>query len=473
MLRNNENIDEVFRDKLWNIQEDPSDAVWKNISGKLGHNKKNRVLFIFSRIAAGIALLATLGLSYYFISRPNQADLQNQLSVKNTDTEKITKAPENKVKSIIQPVNKKQGPEIQLSGNEVAPIKNKHIIQSAADKNKLPVNTENKKQLAENTELITLTNSEIPCTTIPVSNNNNAEGILDEKQPILTVFPTLAEENIELPEMYSAPADYFASVYTDPKPSRSNEWIIGSQLASMSVFNISSDREMTSNLSASATNVSQEIMMAYSGGININVSNSDRLSFQSGLYYTRYGETVNNLSLGEFNRQTFSLDVLSNAYSSNFIANNSDLYNQLISTNSAYFSGPDNAVITETNGESITGNITQFFEYLEVPFIIKYKMIDQKLDVLVQGGFSAGILVGNNATLQVDEKNYPLVTDNTLDNISYMSVLGFGFEYPLGAHFHMNLEPVFRYSLSEATSRSLISNYPYRFGIFTGLSYKF
>ncbi|MEE4214881.1 MAG: hypothetical protein V2I34_07415, partial [Bacteroidales bacterium] len=64
MVKRDSNIDILFRDGLSNIEALPPESVWDNIKPLLRKNNKA----IFFRIAAGIAMLTSLGLMAYFFA---------------------------------------------------------------------------------------------------------------------------------------------------------------------------------------------------------------------------------------------------------------------------------------------------------------------------------------------------------------------------------------------------------------------
>ena len=58
MQRKSEHIDRLFKHALEDYRAVPDDMVWQQIADRLAKKRKNRVLFLITRIAAGILWLS-------------------------------------------------------------------------------------------------------------------------------------------------------------------------------------------------------------------------------------------------------------------------------------------------------------------------------------------------------------------------------------------------------------------------------
>jgi hypothetical protein len=115
----------------------------------------------------------------------------------------------------------------------------------------------------------------------------------------------------------------------------------------------------------------------------------------------------------------------------------------------------------------------QYFEYLEVPLIVKYKIIDRKLDFHLLGGISTNFLAGNSVKIAGDGKKYDFGETDEITKVNYAGSVGIGFEYPVLANLMLNIEPKFRYYLNPIDKSVNLNVYPYSFGLFAGISYVF
>jgi hypothetical protein len=119
------------------------------------------------------------------------------------------------------------------------------------------------------------------------------------------------------------------------------------------------------------------------------------------------------------------------------------------------------------------GKIEQYFQYLELPFLLRYKIIDRKLGVNLLGGVSTNILVGNRVSLTSGNKTSNIGTSQDIRNFNYMGNMGLGFDYNISRNLLFTVEPQFKYFLNSInqSSSKLIANRPYMLGMFTGIKF--
>jgi hypothetical protein len=125
------------------------------------------------------------------------------------------------------------------------------------------------------------------------------------------------------------------------------------------------------------------------------------------------------------------------------------------------------------NGNTMTGELKQYFEYLEIPMIVKYKFIDQNVGVSLLGGVSANILVGNDVMLVVNGDKLDFGETGNIKNFNYSSSLGLGFDYSIINHLNLSVDPVFKYYLTSIDEGNNLNYHPYSLGIYTGITYTF
>ena len=121
----------------------------------------------------------------------------------------------------------------------------------------------------------------------------------------------------------------------------------------------------------------------------------------------------------------------------------------------------------------INNTLRQNFSYLELPIILRYKVIDRMIDFNLIGGVSYNLLVSNSVYTMVDGGKYPIGKTEGLNPITLSSSLGMGMEYNFSDKLSLNLEPTFRYYLNPFNEVTGSKIHPYSFGIFSGVSYKF
>jgi uncharacterized protein YjaZ len=64
-----EKTDRFFRERLSGYEEVPGNQVWERIASRLETEKRRKFIYLFLRIAAGMTLLASLGLGYHLINK--------------------------------------------------------------------------------------------------------------------------------------------------------------------------------------------------------------------------------------------------------------------------------------------------------------------------------------------------------------------------------------------------------------------
>jgi hypothetical protein len=125
------------------------------------------------------------------------------------------------------------------------------------------------------------------------------------------------------------------------------------------------------------------------------------------------------------------------------------------------------------NLTQVSNNIHQVFRYLEFPVIIRYKVIDQKVDLNFSGGVSYGYLVENFAYANDGANVIPVGRTEGVNIHSISSQLGLGMEYNISTNISFNLEPVFKYYVTPISNLSGTLYKPYSVGFFSGLFFKF
>ncbi|MDB4304220.1 PorT family protein, partial [Desulfosarcina sp.] len=209
-------------------------------------------------------------------------------------------------------------------------------------------------------------------------------------------------------------------------------------------------------------NDNENALLSYSGGLNVDYALSKRWGLQSGMYFSRIGQ-VNN-------------DALEYAY------NGKDGLLYAISTstgniNISFENIPDNIRITNTPKDSIGGSgsatIEQNFDFFEVPFLLKYKILNRKFSFNLSGGLSPAYLVKNSTYLTVDDEKYNIGDAGNLNSLLVNTSVGIGLEYKAFKKLSFSLEPTFKYSLVSLNKDSEFYYHPYSLSFFTGVKFSF
>jgi hypothetical protein len=267
----------------------------------------------------------------------------------------------------------------------------------------------------------------------------------------------------------------------DVDETKADRWMLGSEVAPLYSYRKIESDYLDENAIQNMNN-SEQGLMAYAGGVRVGYSAGRRLSVQSGLYYSRYGQEKNNgeaflmdevayfeeenvtyLSIPNSTGTIRANDKNTNRYEK--IINSSNGNREDIFTNIGFPASTDKIPITE-------GDITavQYFDYLELPVTVKYKIIDRKLTFSVLGGVITNFLVNDGVKLKQDGNVEDFGTTGDISKVNYQGSVGLGFDYPLMDRLAISVEPRFRYYLNPIFDQKF-NVHPYSFGIFAGISY--
>jgi hypothetical protein len=485
MENKGEKIDRYFKERLEQFEQKPDEIVWKNIASTLGHNKRKGLTYIILRIAAGMIILASLGIGYYWIMRtenktnqPIQSMNTGKAVVKDSTSNErirktsIQKAKTNKTKRSdrLEPVRKiYKGPPVITSQN----IPDNYDLE-ILNKQKNNNSTLKVRNQDFSNELLTAIDR-IPVTSLPLDlpRQLNHSHLVNTRNQI---------DNQSIDLYYSSSEN--ASEEGQTKPSR---WILGSEFAPMYSYrtvaseylNVSTMDELNKNESGIVT---------YAGGIKVAFATGRRFSVQSGVYYSRYGQEKNNVEEYSYYFLENRTDVSTGRYLSisnstgTITCNNADFSGNYKAKQNAAGSNADiesyfnfisnvNTNLTPVVGNNIT--LTQYFDYLELPVMLKYDVIDRKLDFSLIAGVITNFLVNNVINIKQNGNSESFGKTTDIKQVNYLGSIGLGLEYPITKKFALNLEPRFRYYINPINKSSELNVHPYSFGFFAGLSYLF
>jgi hypothetical protein len=235
----------------------------------------------------------------------------------------------------------------------------------------------------------------------------------------------------------------------------------------------SGDDELTKQIMAS-----EQSQVSYSGGVAFSYMISKKLSIQSGLYYSSVGQEVNGINsfLGfqkyDYTKGDHNFEVLTS--SGTIYTSNMDVF-LLDRAGERVLTRYSNDIFdpVKSNLQYLNNSLHQSFSYIEMPVILRYKVVDRTLDVNVIGGLSYNLLVNNSVYTMIDGGRYTVGKTDGLNPMMFSSSIGMGMEYNLSEKISLNFEPTFRYFLNPFSGIPNVKIHPYSIGVFSGLSYKF
>jgi hypothetical protein len=467
MGANFEQMDRHFKKQLRDYSQSAPEYIWENIELALNKNQKAKRI-IFYKIAATITAFAIIGSSFlYFSPISNNID-QNEMIVENNSL--IDSAPETEIHNL--GVDEKQNL-INIEKNKASGTDVKTYVVNAEliTKAELPVPEDiitNHKRDKKTDNLEKLTQRQI---------------IISEEIVALVIIDK-REQNVKsylntLPDIYFA---YTLNDLIETKETKNNKWVLGGDFSPLYSYRHIAETG-GDTYSKDFYNSAENPIMSYTGGLNLQYKTPGRFSIQAGVYYTTMGQSMDYMSV--YSNTAYNL--VDEEYKDRFI-NSYSIANSVgnISFNSPYvivdeksarvINNSDNKATVDLSDpifNNLDAEIQQNFQYVEVPVLMRYKLIDKNVDINLVGGFGANFLVGNDVILKYGSNKEVIGRTNGVNTINYNGTLGFGIEYPLMDKLNIRLEPSIKYYLNEINSSSSVESHPYSIGIYTGINYSF
>ena len=492
MQVNDEYLDELFARKLGDMTITPPEDGWLRIEKEL--NRRGAVVQKFWLAAASIALVLSVTATMFYIQtnrhtaennlltamvvseEPSQPGLYVQAQTEPANSPEATKlnpngASPDGVKPATRNLNPKPetrnpepeirtaqpSPEANPNGVALNEVKPETFIPEYVDSwdeiiRTQPLKPNERRELSMNKNLQSYG---------AVRANNETATI-----PIIPVYHDIAYANV-------------ADVSSKSKSRSQKRWEVSGQFAPMHSYRTITN--VPDGLRRSDFDKAEKPLQAYSGGITVAYKLFSRFSVQTGLIYSQMGQSISNVTPVNNMYTTLSSN---NPYPKNFVRTSSgsvtvasNVKSDVNTTYSSYFnpelqSDAVNASVTNISA-SVKYRLIERLDYLEIPLIVRYRLIDRKLNLYALGGMSANVLVGNNVFV---DNGSELVKGGTIlmaRPVNYSSTLGLGLGYQMTGKLLIALEPSFKYYLLPYSTNSQIGSNPYAFGLFTGVIYCF
>lgn len=441
MVKGDSNIDLLFRNGLRDMEVLPPSDLWDNIAPVI---PGRRVAGLFYRAAAGVAVLVSMGMLAWFAA--------------SRGPEMLAEAGIN----IEEPVTSITDEPVQNTG--VAG--NRDAVYSADKTIELPPEAQLKPTIAA-------------VVTDPVVKPAMMAGITEvtSSTPELVLRQAGAAETPR--EMAVAVPGYAGSTFPHSlvgvemkEESKLNRWRVGAEV---------SPTYLSSNLRAASRNISELVSnenatLSYSGGVAVSFSVGKRLALQTGIYYSSLGREISGIAsysgfsaiAGSKSGNVFGVETTTGRVNTT----NRDIF-------LADMAGDRiQSIYTADNFDPLKADLTPFgtklqqsYEYLEIPFMLSYRLVDRRIGVNVTGGMSYNFLLDNKAYAVGDNLKVPVGSTSDLSALLLSSALGMNLEYSFTDKFTVNMGPSVRYYLN--SNGRLSADNPYTFGIWSGIFYKF
>jgi hypothetical protein len=494
-MERKENIDNFFRDRLYDYEAPAPMDVWKRLNDQMEQKRAKSRWIMIGSMAASFAILISLSIGYYIGINHRLSSVNNKVSttpvIRNTQ-----------IKSFSTVAKTNSSANNELNKNNIRNNTRNINKDNSIDKNK--VHTYNNTLLLayQNASSENINSKEIHSPVILADLNPIKVKILNTKN-----LNRISVPNSYINEYVASEKSYFEIYEPETEEKQNYSWSIGGSAAPLySYRNIQSNN---SDYSTEDLNKAEKPILSYAGGIKVNFE-INRWSFESGVFYSQIGQNISNPST------TRVVTVISNSGGDEYIQSNNNGILEVpgdIKNNNRYENGDGtnsssnyytvSADYNIVNSNGITGNrnenvnknssgslansndklfvgspsrsgegstVEYRYKYIEVPFITHYRIIGStKINLSMSGGISANFLVGNNV---YDNNNNALINEG-IEKINYAGILGFSFNLPIARQLNFLLEPRYRYNLNSISKVTNIDTHYYSFGVFTGVSYRF
>jgi len=437
MFEREPNIDIVFRNGLKNLEVLPPADVWDNIPPMPVRTSRLRII---SGIAAGVAALVSLTLlATWYVRNTSTPALMSEVTVPGDGLQgsqlDIMEA---------TPVSRTEGARVVRFATPEAPV--------------APFGSAAPELIAKEPAAL------IASANIPEQRTEPGEPVTLFPDDI-TVISTGRFAGAEEGTMAT-----MAEARTVPSEKR---FLVGASMSPSMGFSRTGNNQKLAELMSS-----ERSRPSYSTGVTVGYKISDRLTIQSGIGMASIGQTISDVNvyagLSDFyavkSSYLYSVETGLGDHPWQvtrylYLTDSRDRVGTLVQGNLA---DPSKYELTQVGSD-----IQQVFRYLEMPVVLRYKVIDRKLGLNLSGGVAYGLLVDNAAYTGEGSGLVRVGHTEGINMHNISSQLGLGMEYDLSRKITFNLEPVFRYYMTPISDISGSLYKPYSLGFWSGFSFKF
>lgn len=434
-------IDEAFRKQFSGFETPPPEEVWDNIESNMTTPGK-RSWGKYYQIAAFIAIFLVIGGTVMMF---NVNFYLNRDSGINTLITEYNQIPE-----LMQPEN-----------NFMMDASQEYLAENDKISDKTDSNKSNSSALVEDID------GQETIRETPPEKLNPKFAAVKENENREMLYATLKNNEIN---------DYNTLAYNNSSKKRT--WNLASE--NISKLELGAQVSPTisyRNITGSPGNISindEQSLITYSGGLNLGYKINEKLKISSGVLYAQYGQTLNNVHLdapaylSSNNKSVtavFNGSIGESKLQINKINNEAD---NTITISDIY--SPEGNSKKRINNELVLDKpILQRMEFVKIPLLLEYKLIDRDVGIGMISGINTNFLVGKGLYLQNTLENNKVGNIEGLSHVTYSGTLGLSLSYNVTGTMQLSMQPMFDYFLS-SFSAGAGKTFPYSFGVYTGLS---
>ena len=488
------NVDQIVKDKLRGLEKEPPAYVWSAINDQMLRNShRKRVLIFWQSIAAVALLILSIGITYFYT---NNKTVYDQVAVSETTVQpdqEATNINSNPQTGLIGTVSVASNKTEQKKGytdknpNSVSVVKSTNSTEKARSAQQKNTSITNNTPSAKPLMAMQSSHKNKESANMPANNGTVADELLTLKStrsftytpevPTMLVATTKKKKHLIYPLYASNTPAY------QPNTKRHKFVITGSVSPTYNYRNI--ERTHSSVVTVTNSSYDESGVVSVAGGVNIRMESKSRWSFETGVLYSQVGQEVSQTNIYPSLAGVSSLAAYSDSRNLKTTAVNishstSNSLGEIKfpqKTPMAIEKGfQKNGVYLVTPMETLdqqpaATTLKQLLDYIEIPFNVRYALLDTKTLITISGGLSTNFLVDNSAYIVENGEQIDAGSTEGISPVTYSSSVGLGIELPLGKSFRFSLEPRFKYFLSPVNSNGYSNFHPYSFGVFGGVSF--
>ena len=476
MIKDKRNIDTLFEEGLKRFKEKPPAYAWDKLDKGLDRIKFKKSMVYLRWMAASVLIILAFGAGYYYatynLNTPEIADDSN-LSNSDSQNTKLTNS---------QTIQETKGDftEIPVTGQPKpnnGQIDNTNLPSLKTELHATNYNTSySNNQFIDSKNLSAIESNPDKSTDIIKSMQKIGIANIPVKQQSINTLQAnkqIPSANTEIAVTEPSPmSPYYYPEDYGLKPNKKEletKWAVGAQFAPVISYrdlsiNYENQQGNIINDNESQLNNTEEALLSYAGGVDVNYHVSKRWSIHSGLYFSRIGQVNNDaLNFKQENNQYL-------LYSINTSTGNINIAFEKVPNDVRKINPPKDTLESADIGNV---KIIQNFDLFEIPVMVKYKVLNKRFGINLSGGLSPAYLVKNNTYLEIESNKYDIGSSENLNPMIINTTFALGFDYGITKKLSINFEPTFKYSLNPINKNSEFDYHPYYFSWYTGIKYNF
>ncbi|MCD6201565.1 MAG: outer membrane beta-barrel protein [Bacteroidales bacterium] len=471
MEKKGKHIDEVFRERLSDLNVTPPTDAWSEIEDRV--HRRKMILFTVPRLVAASLLLFVLTGSLWliFLREPSDNGLADQPVFSSHTQKDLSSAEQAKTKNIALPA----GENIRKTARPAAKKGSENTTSGKAAKKAKTTPLYSASHTVPMTSGISVVNSKeapeiVPAIQLAFMTPKNAVVLYKLRNITPALDNNLLNQYIQAESLPVSPV-------LKKQPGKKGTWGIGGDFGPVYAYRHLSEG---SPQIVSYLNAVENGMVSFAGNVSFFYERNRRLTVQSGIGYYRLGQEVNDVVAFRM-KKSGELAILK--------SKGNDFIN--VSEGKLGYSGTPVFVANRKapggndqvefllirlgadTYEPVDVQLKQELEFVEIPLLLRYKVIDKTMGLNVIGGIGTSVLVKGQTSV-ISDQGTTLIGDlYELQKTNFNGTFGLGLSYSISTSLRLRLEPVVKYYLNPVYRSPEISTHPYSIGIYSGMSFYF